>query len=94
MCEELNANSPSRQARLEAWFAQLKADHGMTKAAIARELEWHPQQLSMVLSGKRMTEQRHARLVAYGVPAELLPEPRPPRRRGPKRCSDCPGGSS
>ncbi|MEG6550221.1 hypothetical protein V6C53_08295, partial [Desulfocurvibacter africanus] len=73
LCEQLNANPPSRQARLAAWFAQLKADHGLTKAAVARELKWLPQQLSMVLSGKRMTKARHAQLVAYGVPAELLP---------------------
>jgi hypothetical protein len=72
----------------------VRVDHGLTKAAVARELEWLPQQLSMVLSGKRMTKARHAQLVAYGVPAELLPKPRPPRQRGPKRCSDCPHGSA
>lgn len=93
-CEELNGNPPSRQARLEEWFVRLRVDHGKTKTAVAQDLGLRPQHLSMVLKGDRMTKERHEQLVAYGIPAELLPEPRKPKPRGPRRCSDCPYGSA
>jgi len=84
--ENLHTKAPTRQARLNGWLAE----HELSKAQVARDLGVSPQMVSMILSGERMSKARHEQLTAYGIPAELLPEPRKPKQPGRKRCADCP----
>ena len=37
-----------------------------------------------IFSGHRAPKAQIERLIAYGIPAELLPKPREPQKRGPK----------
>ena len=73
--------TPTRQDRCRAWlverrivFKDLAADAGMSKTT-----------LSNIIAGRRATPDHIRKLIALGVPAELLPEPRAPGKPGPKR---------
>jgi hypothetical protein len=41
--------------------------------------------LSNIIAGRRATPEHIHKLIALGVPADLLPEPREPGKPGPKR---------
>ncbi|MEL7638229.1 MAG: helix-turn-helix transcriptional regulator [Solidesulfovibrio sp.] len=80
-CEPVHTITPTRQDRCRAWlverrivFKDLAADAGMSKTT-----------LSNIIAGRRATPQHIQKLIALGVPAELLPEPRMPAKPGPKR---------
>ena len=71
---------PTRQDRCRAWlverrivFGDLAADAGFSKATLSR-----------IIAGSRAKPEHIARLIELGIPAELLPEPRAPRKPGPK----------
>ena len=76
----INDNSPTRQAQLKAWLIL----HNWDGTTLAKEMGISAQLLSMTLSGKRMTEERHSRLLSLGIPEELLPHVKPRLKRGPK----------
>jgi transcriptional regulator with XRE-family HTH domain len=61
-----------QKRRLKAWLLL----HGVEQKELALRLRISPQLLSMALSGRRMTRERFAALIAEGIPAELLPEPK------------------
>lgn len=82
-CEPVHTITPTRQDRCRAWlierrivFKDLAADAGMSKTT-----------LSNIIAGRRATPEHIQKLIALGVPAELLPEPREPAKPGPKRRS-------
>lgn len=79
--EQLRNNSTSRQARLRAFLAE----RGVTFRALGEALDLCESTVSEILSGRRSTVQHIERMVELGIPAELLPEPRPPLKPGPKR---------
>jgi hypothetical protein len=73
--------TPTRQDRCRAWlverrivFKDLAADAGMSKTT-----------LSNIIAGRRATPGHIQKLIALGVPADLLPEPHDPGKPGPKR---------
>lgn len=80
-CEPVHTITPTRQDRCRAWlverrivFKDLAADAGMSKTT-----------LSNIIAGRRATPEHIHKLIALGVPADLLPEPREPGKPGPKR---------
>ena len=80
-CEAVHTITPTRQDRCRAWlverrivFKELAAFAGMSKTT-----------LSNIIAGRRATPAHIQKLIALGVPAELLPEPRVPGKPGPKR---------
>lgn len=75
----VNANPPSRQAKLKAWFLL----NNLEQKSLAGQMGISEQLLSMTLHGKRATKERLDALVALGVPQELLPEMQERKRRGP-----------
>lgn len=77
--EPLHPRKPNRQARLKAWMVM----HGIEARALARVAGISPQMMSMIIAGDRAPRKRIERLVAAGVPRELLPEPTD-GRTGPK----------
>ena len=77
--EYLHLQKPTRQARLKAWMAE----YGIEARALANIAGVSPQMMSMIICGKRAPRRRIERLVAAGVPGDLLPEPSS-GKRGPK----------
>lgn len=55
-------------------FKDLAADAGMSKTT-----------LSNIIAGRRATPEHIHKLIALGIPTDLLPEPREPGKPGPKR---------
>ena len=79
-CQTISTITPTRQDRCRAWlverrivFGDLALDAGMSRSTLSR-----------IISGDRATPEHIERLVALGVPADLLPEPQARRRPGPK----------
>ena len=79
LCESLHPQKPTRQARLKAWMVT----YGIEARALARAAGVSPQMMSMIINGSRAPRERIERLVAAGVPGDLLPEPRE-AKPGPK----------
>ncbi len=77
--ESLHPRKPTRQARLKAWMVKF----GIEARALAQAAGVSPQMMSMIISGSRAPRERIERLVAAGVPRDLLPEPSE-GKRGPK----------
>lgn len=82
-CEPVHTITPTRQDRCRAWLIERRivfkdlAEHaGMSKTT-----------LSNIIAGRRATPDHIRKLIALGVPSDLLPEPREPGKPGPKRRS-------
>lgn len=78
--EPVHTIIPSRQDRCRAYliergivFKDLAADVGISKNTF-----------SNIIAGRRATPEYIARLIERGIPADLLPEPCEPKKRGPK----------
>lgn len=69
--ESLHLRKPNRQAQLKAWMVT----YGIEARALAGIAGVSPQMMSMIIGGRRAPKERIERLVAAGVPRELLPEP-------------------
>ena len=86
--ESLHLRKPTRQARLKAWMAE----YGVEARALADIAGVSPQMMSMIICGSRAPRERIERLVAAGVPRDLLPKPSC-GKRGPKPASEPPVSS-
>lgn len=75
----LDTNPPDRQAELAAWVARHRVKH----ESLADILGVHPSYIGKIFSGERRPRKHIERLVAAGVPRDLLPEPHD-ARPGPK----------
>jgi lambda repressor-like predicted transcriptional regulator len=69
----------SKEEKREIWLRR----KGITQAMLAKVAGVSPSSLSYLLQQPTMPSARHAALVAFGVPEELLPEPLD-RKSGPK----------
>jgi len=77
---ETNPNFISRQARLNAWLVE----RGITYQQIANATGLSSVFVGKVMSGQKTPKKRIDQLINMGIPAELLPEPRPPKKPGRK----------
>jgi len=73
-------NSPTRQDRLKSWLVL----HRKTVRSVASDTGLCRSVAHEIFSGHRAPKAQIERLIAYGIPAELLPKPREPQKRGPK----------
>lgn len=89
LSESLHPQKPTRQARLKAWMIK----NGIEARAMADVAGVSPQMMSMIICGSRAPRERIERLVAAGVPRDLLPEPSC-GKRGPKAASAASSPSS
>lgn len=71
----------TRYARLKAWLAL----NGVSQKVLADALEISPSMISKIIKGERAPTLRLEQLIAYGVPAELLPKPSGPVGRPSKK---------
>ena len=69
-----------RQASLKAWLAY----HGIGNRQLARELNVHPSMITRIFKGERRPPKRIHQLIAYGIPASLLPTPNTRRPGRPR----------
>lgn len=76
----VNANSPTRQARLKAWLLL----HNIEQKDLAEQMGVSQQLLSMTLTGTRATKERLEQLIDLGIPRNLLPELQEKKKTGPK----------
>ena len=89
LSESLHPQKPTRQACLKAWMIK----NGIEARAMADVAGVSPQMMSMIICGSRAPRERIERLVAAGVPRDLLPEPSC-GKRGPKTASAASSPSS
>ena len=73
-------DQPSRLDQLNKWLAE----HGLYRAQISKRMGVSPAMVGQLLAGQKRTPARIKQLQDMGIPAELLPEPQKPRKRGPK----------
>jgi transcriptional regulator with XRE-family HTH domain len=76
----LNQNTPSRQDKCKAWLVE----RGITLTQLAREMGVSSMMISHIIAGRKAPKARIEQLKKLGIPAELLPEPGEPKKRGPK----------
>ena len=77
---ELAIDQPSRLERLDEWLRK----RGITRASLASRMGVTPAMVGQLLAGHKRTPARIKELQEFGIPAELLPTPPAPRKRGPK----------
>jgi transcriptional regulator with XRE-family HTH domain len=77
---EFNADQPSRLEQLDNWLQERE----ITRTQLARRMGVHPSMVGKIFLGQKQTPARIRELIDLGIPAELLPEPQKPRKRGPK----------
>ncbi len=70
----------SRQQKLNAWLVE----RGITYQKVADATGLSLGFVGKIFSGKKTPKKRIDQLINMGIPAELLPEPKPPCKRGPK----------
>jgi len=73
-------NSPTRQDRLRSWLAL----HRKTVRSVAQDTGICRTVVHAIFADHRAPQGHIERLIAYGIPSELLPEPRAPLKPGPK----------
>lgn len=73
-------NSPTRQDRLKSWLAL----HRKTVRAVASDTGICRTVVHDIFAGKRAPQVHIERLIQYGIDPELLPEPQPRKKPGPK----------
>lgn len=75
-----------RQQRLNAWLVE----RGITRQQLAQATGLSVSFIGKVFSGQKTPKKRIDQLINLGIPAELLPEPGTPKKRGPKpkECHD------
>lgn len=75
----------TRYAQLKSWLAL----NGISQKVLADALGVSPSMVSKIIKGDRAPKLRLEQLIAYGIPAELLPDPsgpvgRPLKKEDPK----------
>lgn len=75
----LEKQSPPRWLRLRAWMLE----HSVTCAVLGKALGCSSPYAYRLISEDFIPRKRHVQLVQIGVPCELLPQPKDPKR-GPK----------
>ena len=69
-----------RQQRLNAWLVE----RGITRQQLAEATGLSASFIGKVFSGQKTPKKRIDQLVSMGIPADLLPNPTTPKKRGPK----------
>ena len=80
LSEQVRNKSNGRQVRLKVYLLE----HGIEIKGLAAKRGLTPAAMGDVLSGRRPKREHIDWLVGEGIPAELLPEPAVPQKRGPK----------
>lgn len=80
LSEQIRNKSNGRQVRLKVYLLE----HGIEVKSLAARRGLTPGAMGDVLSGRRPKREHIAWLVGEGIPAELLPEPAVPQKRGRK----------
>lgn len=71
----INNYTPSRQDKLDAFLALRK----IQKSEIAKNLGISPQMLTQIFNGRCAPPLTIDKLIEMGIPADLLPTPKPQR---------------
>lgn len=77
---DFDPNQASRLEKLDSWLQERE----ITRTQLARQLGVHSSMVGKIFLGQRRTPALIRELIKLGIPAELLPEPRKPRKPGPK----------
>lgn len=80
LSEQLRKIPISRQVRLRMFLLE----HGIQVKSLAAQRGLSPGGMGDVLSGRRPNAAHIEWLISWGIPAELLPKPIGPQKRGPK----------
>jgi len=80
LSEQIRNKSKGRQVRLKVYLLE----HGIEVKALAARRGLSPGAMGDVLSGRRPKREHIEWLIAQGIPADLLPEPAVPQKRGAK----------
>ena len=80
LSEQLRKTTTSRQVRLRMFLLA----HGIQVKALAAQRGLSPGGMGDVLSGRRPNAAHIEWLISQGIPADLLPNPIGPQKRGPK----------
>ena len=79
-CEQLRKTRAPRQVKLRMFLME----HGIQVKELAVQRGISPGGMGDVLSGRRPKVEHIEWLISMGIPAELLPSPVAPKKRGPK----------
>ncbi len=80
LCEGLRKTPTPRQVRLRVFLME----RGIQIKTLAAERGISPGGMGDVLSGRRPNASHIEWLICQGIPADLLPQPAGPKKRGPK----------
>jgi len=80
LSEQLRKTTTSRQVRLRMFLLS----YGIQVKTLAAQRGLSPGGMGDVLSGRRPNAAHIEWLISQGIPAELLPNPIAPQKRGPK----------
>lgn len=75
----LDLNKVDRETALRTWLQY----HRIEVKDLAKKLEVHPGTVTRIINGQRASRSLINRLVAIGIPKQLLPEPGPGPGRPP-----------
>jgi len=78
--EQLRKTGTSRQVKLRMFLME----HGIKVKNLAAQRGISPGGMGDVFSGRRPNADHIEWLISMGIPAELLPSPVAPKKRGPK----------